>query len=219
MFPSLSRRANSSRACCGVRETETRGKPSCAMLWLTSASAWRTPENVWLMSAGTSVSSPFSGCEGRPSATRASWTSSRACLTAAAAVRSASRRWSKSSRESALRLKRPRARIRSARRARRTPPCSAGPRPGPGAAPPSRRHPRSHLWSFQRRLPAWARMPRTWDRAAISSASAATRAAFLMSTWTWYGSLSSWTSRSPLFTRRLSSTRTRLTWPATRGAT
>ena len=28
MFPSLSRRANSSRACWGVRETETRGKPS-----------------------------------------------------------------------------------------------------------------------------------------------------------------------------------------------
>ena len=31
------------------------------------------------------------GCGARPSATRASWTSSRACLTAAAAVRSASR--------------------------------------------------------------------------------------------------------------------------------
>ena len=55
--------------------------------------------------------------------------------------------------------------------------------------------------------------------AAFRSASASTTAAFLMSTWTWYGSLSSWTSRSPFFTRSLSSTRTRLTWPATRGAT
>ena len=55
--------------------------------------------------------------------------------------------------------------------------------------------------------------------AASTSASALTTAAFLRSTWTWYGSLSSWTSRSPLLTRSLSSTRTRLTWPATRGAT
>ena len=33
MFPSLSRRTNSSRACWGVWETETSGKPTCAMLW------------------------------------------------------------------------------------------------------------------------------------------------------------------------------------------
>ena len=65
--------------------------------------------------------------------------------------------------------------------------------------------------------PGLGRLPRTCARAVFSSASAATRAAFLMSTWTWYGSLSSWTSRSPFFTRSLSSTATSLTCPATGG--
>ena len=64
------------------------------MLWTRSVSAWRTPENVWLRSAGTSVRSPLAGFGLRPSATRASWTSARACLTWASATRWASRRWS-----------------------------------------------------------------------------------------------------------------------------
>ena len=34
------------------------------MLWTSSASAWRTPEKVWLMSAGTSVSSALLGVRG-----------------------------------------------------------------------------------------------------------------------------------------------------------
>ena len=45
---------NSSIACWGVRVTEVRGRPTCAMLWTSSASAWRTPEKFWLRSAGTS---------------------------------------------------------------------------------------------------------------------------------------------------------------------
>ena len=44
-------------------------------------------------------------------------------------------------------------------------------------------------------VPGW---PRTWASAALKSASALTTAAFLMSTCTWYGSLSSWTSRVAL---------------------
>ena len=81
MFPSLSRLTNSSRACRGVWEMESSGKPTCAMVWTSRFSAWRTPEKVWLRSAGTSVRSAPSGCGARPRATRVSWTSSRACLT------------------------------------------------------------------------------------------------------------------------------------------
>ena len=45
----------------GVRSTEARAKPTWAMLWTSVASASRTPEKVWLRSAGTSVRSFPSG--------------------------------------------------------------------------------------------------------------------------------------------------------------
>ena len=54
------------------------------------------------------------------------------------------------------------------------------------------------VWSFHLRLRACPRMARTWASAALRSASALTTAAFLMSTCTWYGSRSSWTSKCPL---------------------
>ena len=86
MFPSLSRLTNSSMACLGRQVEEPSGKPT----WRHALDQRRPapggpPEKVWLRSAGTSVSVALSGLRGRPRATRVSWTSSSACLTAASA--------------------------------------------------------------------------------------------------------------------------------------
>ena len=142
MFLSLSRRTNSSRVCRGVCELELRGRPTCAMFWTRAASASRTPEKVWLRSAGTSARSPVSGCGARPRATRVSWTSSSACLP----------RLRPSARPHAA-GRTPRgdcaARVKSTSRGslpwrgRGSPPCFAGPRPWPGAARLRRRRPPS----------------------------------------------------------------------------
>src|SRR5271157_4721528 len=71
----------------------------------------------------------------------------------------------------------------------------------------------------QRWLLACASIARTAAVAACRSAFAVSTAACFSETATWYGSLSNAARSSPLCTRLLSSTRTRETCPATRGAT
>ena len=189
------------------------------MLWTSAASAWRTPEKVWLRSAGTSVSSSPAGCGARPRATRDSWTSSRACLTAASAVRSASRRWSNSSREIALRAEEcvgPRevgpARVEGRLLA------PQGRDPGPEQRDLCRRHPRSPSGASTAGSGPGPGCPGPGP-GGLHVGLGVDHGRLLDVDLDLVRLLVELDQQSPFFTRSLSSTRTRLTWPATRGAT
>ena len=194
--------------------------PSGAAPWSRSASAWRTAEKFWSRSAGTSVRLwPAGGWAGRPRATRAWVTLSSAWVTCARATSRAAFFWSNSSVLVTF--------FASSSLARSNSVCASA-AVALLCSQVAARARMSATWlstssmartSLKRWPRACATAPRTLALATTRSACAASTAACRMAACTRYGSGSSSTSTSPFWTRLLSSTSTRATWPTTRGAT